>query len=100
MRMGSRPSQFSAASRTWSKMRLRTGVASAISTTVPATARGVLIEDGRISAILPSAKAGSVGDAQMIDLKGGYLMPGLWDAHIHPGPRAQYVKSTPRPGMA
>jgi len=44
----------------------------------------VLIEDGRIRAILPSAEAGSAGDAQMIDLKGGYLMPGLWDVHIHP----------------
>ena len=44
----------------------------------------VLIEDGRIRAILPSGEAGSVGDAQMIDLKGGYLMPGLWDVHIHP----------------
>src|SRR5947208_13599600 len=44
----------------------------------------VLIEDGRIRAILPSGEAGSVGDTQMIDLKGGYLMPGLWDVHIHP----------------
>src|SRR3954468_6779535 len=44
----------------------------------------VLIEDGRIRAILPSGEAGSAGDAQMIDLKGGYLMPGLWDVHIHP----------------
>ncbi|MGE3743874.1 MAG: hypothetical protein AB7I59_30760, partial [Geminicoccaceae bacterium] len=44
----------------------------------------VLIEDGRIRAILPSAEAGSVGDALVIDLKGGYLMPGLWDVHIHP----------------
>jgi imidazolonepropionase-like amidohydrolase len=44
----------------------------------------VLIEDGRIRAILPSAEVGSAGDAQMIDLKGGYLMPGLWDVHIHP----------------
>ena len=44
----------------------------------------VLIEDGRILAILPSAEAGSAGDAQVIDLKGGYLMPGLWDVHIHP----------------
>src|ERR1700740_3808495 len=44
----------------------------------------VLIEDGRIRAILPSAEAGSAGDAQMIDLKGGYLMPGLWDVNIHP----------------
>src|ERR1700748_4009433 len=31
-----------------------------------------------------SGEAGSVGDAQMIDLKGKYLMPGLWDVHIHP----------------
>jgi hypothetical protein len=44
----------------------------------------VLIEDGRIHAILPSGEAGSAGDAQMIDLKGGFLMPGLWDVHIHP----------------
>jgi imidazolonepropionase-like amidohydrolase len=45
----------------------------------------VLIEDGRIRAILPSGEADSAGgDAQVIDLKGGYLMPGLWDVHIHP----------------
>ena len=44
----------------------------------------VLIEDGRIRAILPSGEAGSAGDAQVIDLKGGYLMPGLWDVHVHP----------------
>src|SRR6185437_4753546 len=44
----------------------------------------VLIEDGRIRAILPSGEAGSAGDAQVVDLKGGYLMPGLWDVHIHP----------------
>src|SRR3954467_1883490 len=44
----------------------------------------VLIEDGRIRAILPSSEVGSAGDAQVIDLKGGYLMPGLWDGHIPP----------------
>src|SRR5436305_60029 len=44
----------------------------------------VLIEDGRIRAILPSGEADKAGDAQIIDLKGGYLMPGLWDVHIHP----------------
>src|SRR5436190_22518895 len=43
----------------------------------------VLIEDGRIRAILPSGEAGGAGDAQMIDLKGGYLMSGLWD-RAHP----------------
>src|ERR1700738_2062386 len=44
----------------------------------------VLIEDGRIRAILPSGEAGSGGGGAMIDLKGGFLMPGLWDVHIHP----------------
>jgi imidazolonepropionase-like amidohydrolase len=44
----------------------------------------VLIEDGRIRAIGPSTETGSDGDAQVIDLKGAYLIPGLWDVHIHP----------------
>ncbi len=44
----------------------------------------VLIEDGRIAAILPSAEASQDDDAQVIDLNGAYLMPGLWDVHIHP----------------
>jgi imidazolonepropionase-like amidohydrolase len=45
----------------------------------------VLIEGGRIRAILPTREVGSVGDdAEVIDLRGAYLMPGLWDVHIHP----------------
>src|SRR6202008_66741 len=44
----------------------------------------VLIEDGRIRAILPSAAVQGIGDGQVIDVEGGYLMPGLWDVHIHP----------------
>ena len=45
----------------------------------------VLIEDGRIRAILPGTEVdSSADDAQVIDLKGGYLLPGLWDVHIHP----------------
>src|SRR5205823_11117159 len=45
----------------------------------------VLIEDRRIRAILPSGQASSAGDdARVIDLNGGYLIPGLWDVHIHP----------------
>src|ERR1051325_6298559 len=44
----------------------------------------VLIEDGRICAILPSGETKNIADAQVIDLEGGYLMPGLWDVHIHP----------------
>ena len=43
----------------------------------------VVLDDGRIKEILPAAPDGA-GDAQIIDLKGAYLLPGLWDAHIHP----------------
>jgi imidazolonepropionase-like amidohydrolase len=60
----------------------------------------VLIEDGRIRAILPSGEAGSAGDAQMIDLKGGFLMPGLWDVHIHsdyPVPRRDAARRSGDP---
>ncbi|MBV8167543.1 MAG: amidohydrolase family protein [Alphaproteobacteria bacterium] len=46
--------------------------------------RAVVIEDGRIRAIVSSAELGAPGDAQVIDLKGAYLLPGLWDVHIHP----------------
>src|SRR5256885_21377 len=44
----------------------------------------VLIEDGRIRAILPSGEAGSGGAAPMIDLQGGDLVPRLLDVHLHP----------------
>src|SRR3979411_1198344 len=44
----------------------------------------VLIENGLFRGLLPSGEAGSADDAQVIHLKGGYLMPGLWDVHIHP----------------
>ena len=44
----------------------------------------VLIEDGRIRDIEPGTETDSGGEAQVIDLKGAYLMPGLWDVHIHP----------------
>ena len=43
----------------------------------------VVLEDGRIKEILAAAPGGA-GDARIIDLKGAYLLPGLWDVHIHP----------------
>ena len=43
----------------------------------------VVIVDGRISAIHAGA-APPDADAQVIDLKGAWLLPGLWDVHIHP----------------
>jgi imidazolonepropionase-like amidohydrolase len=44
----------------------------------------VLIEHGRIKDIFRARSAPPVDDAETIDLKGAYLLPGLWDAHIHP----------------
>ena len=44
----------------------------------------VVIEDGRITEILTAGRKATVGDATVIDLAGAYLMPGLWDVHIHP----------------
>jgi imidazolonepropionase-like amidohydrolase len=43
----------------------------------------VVIEDGRIAQILPAAPLAASGD-NVIDLAGAYLLPGLWDVHIHP----------------
>ena len=44
----------------------------------------VLLEDGRIKEIFRAGSAPQVDDAEVIDLKGAFLMPGLWDVHIHP----------------
>ena len=44
----------------------------------------VLIEDGRIREIRADGASIEAGDADVIDLEGAYLMPGLWDVHIHP----------------
>lgn len=41
----------------------------------------VLVEDGVIKAISPSAD--SFGDVKIIDLEGRYLMPGLINLHVH-----------------
>ncbi len=44
----------------------------------------LLIEEGRIKEIFHAKHVPSVGDAEVIDLKGAWLLPGLWDVHIHP----------------
>jgi imidazolonepropionase-like amidohydrolase len=50
----------------------------------PAASASVVIDKGRIAEILPAGKQPATGDSEVIDLKGAYLMPGLWDVHIHP----------------
>ena len=44
----------------------------------------VLIENGRIREIRTDGSAPAAGGVPTIDLRGAYLMPGLWDVHIHP----------------
>ena len=44
----------------------------------------VAIESGRITDITAGPVPALSADAEVLDLKGAYLMPGLWDVHIHP----------------
>lgn len=43
----------------------------------------VIIHDGRIATISTSAAAHIPKDARVIDAAGKYLIPGLWDMHVH-----------------
>jgi len=43
----------------------------------------VVVDDGRITDII-RGKSTLQGSGEVIDLKGAYLMPGLWDVHVHP----------------
>ena len=47
------------------------------------TGAAVMIEDGRIVEILGQGESDGPAD-QVIDLGGAYLLPGLWDVHVHP----------------
>jgi imidazolonepropionase-like amidohydrolase len=44
----------------------------------------VAVENGRISEILTGGRKPAFGDSAIVDLAGAYLMPGLWDVHVHP----------------
>lgn len=46
--------------------------------------RTVVIENDRIRAITTGAPAGARG-TRTIDARGGYMIPGLWDMHVHLG---------------
>ncbi len=51
---------------------------------VPVNDISVVIENGRIHEIIKGAPPADAGDAVIIDLASAYLLPGLWDVHIHP----------------
>jgi len=51
-------------------------------TPIPHTS--VVIENGRITQILEGGAKPDTANAVVTDVAGAYLMPGLWDVHIHP----------------
>jgi imidazolonepropionase-like amidohydrolase len=50
----------------------------------PLPGASVTIENGRIVEVLAARRSPATRDAEVVDLEGAYLLPGLWDAHIHP----------------
>src|SRR5580765_2032180 len=44
----------------------------------------VVVENGRIAELLAGGRQAGPGEAAVVDLEGAYLLPGLWDVHIHP----------------
>ena len=50
----------------------------------PIPGSSVLIEDGRIVEVTDGHRSPNSQEAQVIDVGGAYLLPGLWDVHIHP----------------
>ena len=50
----------------------------------PLAGASVTVEHGRIVEVRESSRSPDTHQAQVIDLHGAYLLPGLWDVHIHP----------------
>ncbi|MDH3603966.1 MAG: amidohydrolase family protein [Candidatus Tectomicrobia bacterium] len=56
----------------------------------PIADASVMVQDGRIVEVRPGGETPDTVEAEVIDLQGAYLLPGLWDLHIHP----EYLAST------
>jgi hypothetical protein len=52
-------------------------------TGTPRPNTNVIVTNGRIARVGPAATTPAPGGAQVIDATGKYVVPGLWDAHIH-----------------
>ena len=52
----------------------------------PLRDRTVVVRDGRIALVDPAATARVPAGARVVNGLGKYLLPGLWDMHVHPGP--------------
>jgi imidazolonepropionase-like amidohydrolase len=60
--------------------------ATLIDCVVPTPSRNatIVVENGRISEIFTAGRQAASREATTIDVGGAYLMPGLWDVHVHP----------------
>ena len=61
----------------------------------PVAEASVVVENGRISEVLDGSHSPDTRDATVMDLEGNYLLPGLWDIHIHPEYSSPAVPSIP-----
>jgi imidazolonepropionase-like amidohydrolase len=50
----------------------------------------ITIQDGRIVEVLDARRSPDTRDADVLDLGGAFVLPGLWDVHVHP----DYVAET------
>ena len=49
----------------------------------PLAGASITVEDGRIVEVLDGQRSPATQGARVIDLHGAYLLPGLWDVHVH-----------------
>ena len=69
----------------------------------PVSEASVVIEDDRIAEITDGSHSPAGRNAHVIDLGGAYLLPGLWDVHVHPayatGPNITIAQQTAQFGQ-
>jgi imidazolonepropionase-like amidohydrolase len=51
----------------------------------PKPGQTVLVREGRITAVGPTDRVAVSADARIVDGRGRFLIPGLWDMHVHLG---------------
>ncbi len=61
----------------------------------PLTGKTVIVEKGRIAAIVADTE--KVTDAEVIDLKGAYLLPGLINLHVHLASAGKPIQKNAKP---
>jgi imidazolonepropionase-like amidohydrolase len=62
----------------------------------PIAGAEVVVADGRFSAIRPASDE-RTADGPVLDARGGYLVPGLWESHTHLGGHAYFKPESERP---